>query len=233
MVPVTPSHQFPLGMAMSLQRRLALLASAEDNDGAIVEDDYDSEFRYGGRPIEPLQTLDRGGRVVYVGSFSQDRAGHPAPRLRGRAAAAGRGRARGQVRDRLAHRPAPPGRPGLLHRPGLPRPPRPTDARRLRRTPPADPRCPRRPVHRPPQGGPLLRRPARGRHRPRHGPRRAGGGAGSGVGGRRGGPAPVALRCRAAQPARHRPRLWGHPRRPDRRGTAPAAPIPAAPRSEL
>ena len=71
MVVVTPSHQFPLGMVMSLSRRLALLAWAERNDAAVVEDDYDSEFRYGGRPIEPLQTLDHGGRVVYVGSFSK------------------------------------------------------------------------------------------------------------------------------------------------------------------
>jgi GntR family transcriptional regulator / MocR family aminotransferase len=71
LVYVTPSHQYPLGMAMSLPRRLALLAWAEDHDAAIVEDDYDSEFRYGGRPIEPLQTLDETGRVIYVGSFSK------------------------------------------------------------------------------------------------------------------------------------------------------------------
>ncbi|MGI8332390.1 PLP-dependent aminotransferase family protein [Actinomadura scrupuli] len=71
MVHVTPSHQFPLGLAMSLERRMALLAWAERQDAVIVEDDYDSEFRYGGRPIEPLHSLDRGGRVVYVGSFSK------------------------------------------------------------------------------------------------------------------------------------------------------------------
>jgi GntR family transcriptional regulator / MocR family aminotransferase len=71
LVYVTPSHQFPLGMSMSLPRRLALLAWAERHDAAIVEDDYDSEFRYGGRPIEPLQTLDPSGRVIYVGSFSK------------------------------------------------------------------------------------------------------------------------------------------------------------------
>jgi GntR family transcriptional regulator/MocR family aminotransferase len=68
---VTPSHQCPLGMAMSLARRLALLAWASRHDAAIVEDDYDSEFRYGGRPIEPLYTLDAHGRVIYVGSFSK------------------------------------------------------------------------------------------------------------------------------------------------------------------
>jgi GntR family transcriptional regulator/MocR family aminotransferase len=68
---VTPSHQYPLGMSMSLQRRLALLAWAEDHNAAVIEDDYDSEFRYGGRPLEPLQTLDTTGRVIYVGSFSK------------------------------------------------------------------------------------------------------------------------------------------------------------------
>jgi GntR family transcriptional regulator / MocR family aminotransferase len=68
---VTPSHQFPLGMAMSLSRRRALLAWAERNNAIVVEDDYDSEFRFGGRPLEPLQTIDSTGRVVYVGTFSK------------------------------------------------------------------------------------------------------------------------------------------------------------------
>ncbi len=68
---VSPSHQFPLGMAMSLPRRMALLAWAQRHNAAIVEDDYDSEFRFGGRPIEPLRTLDTNGRVIYVGSFSK------------------------------------------------------------------------------------------------------------------------------------------------------------------
>ncbi len=71
LVCVTPSHQFPLGMSMSLPRRMALLAWAERHQAAVLEDDYDSEFRFGGRPIEPLQTLDRAGRVIYVGSFSK------------------------------------------------------------------------------------------------------------------------------------------------------------------
>jgi GntR family transcriptional regulator/MocR family aminotransferase len=71
LVTVSPSHQFPLGMAMSLPRRMALLAWAERHGAAVVEDDYDSEFRYSGRPIEPLQTLDQHGRVLYVGSFSK------------------------------------------------------------------------------------------------------------------------------------------------------------------
>jgi GntR family transcriptional regulator / MocR family aminotransferase len=71
LVYVTPSHQFPLGVSMSLARRLALLEWAERVDAVIVEDDYDSEFRYAGRPLEPLQSLDRSGRVLYVGSFSK------------------------------------------------------------------------------------------------------------------------------------------------------------------
>jgi GntR family transcriptional regulator/MocR family aminotransferase len=68
---VTPSHQFPLGHVMSIRRRTELLAWAEHRDAVIIEDDYDSEFRYGGRPLDPLQTLDRAGRVIYVGSFSK------------------------------------------------------------------------------------------------------------------------------------------------------------------
>jgi GntR family transcriptional regulator/MocR family aminotransferase len=68
---VTPSHQFPLGMPMALGRRLALLDWVRRRDAVIIEDDYDTEFRYGGRPIEPLQSLDDTGRVLYVGTFSK------------------------------------------------------------------------------------------------------------------------------------------------------------------
>jgi len=68
---VTPSRQFPLGTTMSLGRRLALLAWARDADGWIVEDDYDSEYRYAGRPLAALMSLDDSGRVIYVGSFSK------------------------------------------------------------------------------------------------------------------------------------------------------------------
>ncbi|MDG4785256.1 PLP-dependent aminotransferase family protein [Micromonospora sp. WMMD1102] len=71
LVYVTPSHQFPLGVPMSLARRTALLDWAERHGAVLVEDDYDSEYRFGGRPLEPLQSLDRHGRVVYVGSFSK------------------------------------------------------------------------------------------------------------------------------------------------------------------
>ena len=68
---VTPSHQFPSGAIMSLARRLALLAWAEQTDAYVIEDDYDSEYRYEGRPVEAVQGLDRSGRVIYVGTFSK------------------------------------------------------------------------------------------------------------------------------------------------------------------
>ncbi|GGO62563.1 MocR-like pyridoxine biosynthesis transcription factor PdxR [Nonomuraea cavernae] len=71
LVYVTPSHQFPLGTPMSLARRAALLAWAKRRQAVVIEDDYDSEFRFGDRPLEPLQSLDRAGRVIYVGSFSK------------------------------------------------------------------------------------------------------------------------------------------------------------------
>jgi GntR family transcriptional regulator/MocR family aminotransferase len=71
LVYVTPSHQFPLGTVMSLARRTALLNWAERRGAVIIEDDYDSEFRYSDRPLEPLQSIDRSGRVIYVGSFSK------------------------------------------------------------------------------------------------------------------------------------------------------------------
>jgi GntR family transcriptional regulator/MocR family aminotransferase len=71
LVYTTPSHQFPLGTPMSLRRRTALLDWAERHDAVVIEDDYDSEFRFSDRPLEPLQSLDRAGRVIYVGSFSK------------------------------------------------------------------------------------------------------------------------------------------------------------------
>jgi len=68
---VTPAHQYPLGMAMSLPRRLALLAWARRTGALVFEDDYDSEYRYAGRPIPALQGLDRAGQVVFAGSFGK------------------------------------------------------------------------------------------------------------------------------------------------------------------
>ncbi|WEK09886.1 MAG: PLP-dependent aminotransferase family protein [Candidatus Pseudomonas colombiensis] len=68
---VTPSHQYPTGVIMSLARRLELLAWAERTQGWIVEDDYDGEYRYSGAPLAPLAALDRQGRVIYVGTFGK------------------------------------------------------------------------------------------------------------------------------------------------------------------
>lgn len=68
---VTPSHQYPSGATMSLARRLSLLEAAERHDAWIVEDDYDSEFRYGQRPVAALQGLVEHARVIYVGTFSK------------------------------------------------------------------------------------------------------------------------------------------------------------------
>ncbi|WP_202079053.1 PLP-dependent aminotransferase family protein [Caldalkalibacillus salinus] len=68
---ITPSHQFPCGMTMPVARRMALLNWAYDQNGLIIEDDYDGEFRYNGRPIPALQGLDQHQHVVYVGSFSK------------------------------------------------------------------------------------------------------------------------------------------------------------------
>jgi GntR family transcriptional regulator/MocR family aminotransferase len=67
----TPTHQFPLGMPMSMARRHALLARAGELGAIVVEDDYDSEFRYEGRALEPLKTLDQWGLVAYIGTFSK------------------------------------------------------------------------------------------------------------------------------------------------------------------
>jgi GntR family transcriptional regulator/MocR family aminotransferase len=68
---VTPSHQFPLGVTMSLARRLALLEWAARAGAWVLEDDYDSEYRYAGRPLAALQGLDSAGRVIYLGTFSK------------------------------------------------------------------------------------------------------------------------------------------------------------------
>ncbi len=67
----TPSHQFPTGVTMSLGRRLALLEWARQAGAWVIEDDYDSEYRFSGRPLEALQGLDQAGRVIYIGTFSK------------------------------------------------------------------------------------------------------------------------------------------------------------------
>lgn len=66
----TPAHQFPLGMTMSLRRRLSLMEWARHSGSYIFEDDYDSEYRYAGRPIPAMQGLDRAGSVIFAGSFT-------------------------------------------------------------------------------------------------------------------------------------------------------------------
>jgi GntR family transcriptional regulator/MocR family aminotransferase len=68
---VTPSHQSPLGVSLSLPRRLALLSWAAEAGVFVIEDDYDSEFRYVGRPLPALKSIDRDERVLYAGSFSK------------------------------------------------------------------------------------------------------------------------------------------------------------------
>jgi GntR family transcriptional regulator / MocR family aminotransferase len=68
---VTPSHQYPLGVVMSPRRRAALLDFAQANNAVVIEDDYDGEFRFGGRPHAALQTLDRNESVFYIGTFSK------------------------------------------------------------------------------------------------------------------------------------------------------------------
>jgi len=68
---VTPSHQFPVGTAMSLNRRSQLLEFARQHQAVVIEDDYDGEFRYGGGPLDALHSLDDSGLVFYVGTFSK------------------------------------------------------------------------------------------------------------------------------------------------------------------
>lgn len=68
---LTPAHQSPLGVALSLPRRRQVLAWAAENSAWIIEDDYDSEFRYHGRPLPPLKSLDAPQRVIYTGTFSK------------------------------------------------------------------------------------------------------------------------------------------------------------------
>jgi GntR family transcriptional regulator/MocR family aminotransferase len=68
---VTPSHQYPTGVALSLERRIALLDWAERRDAWVIEDDYDGDFRYEGEPLTALHTLDPGARVIYLGTLSK------------------------------------------------------------------------------------------------------------------------------------------------------------------
>lgn len=71
LVHISPSHQFPTGCIMPIQNRMEILNLAVKNNMVIIEDDYDSEFRYKGRPIPSLQSIDSAGRVIYIGTFSK------------------------------------------------------------------------------------------------------------------------------------------------------------------
>src|SRR5216683_1340164 len=71
LVYITPSHQYPLGTRLSVSRRLALLTWAQANDSLLIEDDYDSEFRFDTSPLPALTSLDEAGRVAYIGTFSK------------------------------------------------------------------------------------------------------------------------------------------------------------------
>ena len=147
---VTPSHQYPLGMTMLMPRRRALLRWAERHDAAIIEDDYDTEFRYVDRPLEPLQALDADGRVVYVGSFSKNVLPVGPPRLRRGASAAGRADRRAEAAHRLASADRDADRPGRLHRRWPARQAHPAQQARLRRAPPHPHRGALRAAGRPP-----------------------------------------------------------------------------------
>ncbi len=109
---VSPSHQYPLGVTMSLRRRLELLECARAADGMVIEDDYDSEYRYTGRPLAALQGLDGDGRVIYLGTMSKVM--FPGLRLGYMVVPGAPGR-------RLPGRPRDDRRPPLLDRPGGPR----------------------------------------------------------------------------------------------------------------
>jgi len=68
---VTPAHQFPLGMTMSLERRMSVLKWASRAGAFVIEDDYDSEYRFEGQPVPAMQSLDRNSNVIFIGSFSK------------------------------------------------------------------------------------------------------------------------------------------------------------------
>jgi GntR family transcriptional regulator/MocR family aminotransferase len=92
---VTPSHQFPLGTAMSMGRRMELLEFARTTGAVVIEDDYDCDFRFDGRPLDALQTIDRHESVFYVGTFSKSMFLRDPARIHSRALV-GTGGARGR-----------------------------------------------------------------------------------------------------------------------------------------
>ena len=132
LVYVTPSHQFPTGVAMSLTRRLELIEWSRRHNSVLIEDDYDSEYRYSGPPLPALQGLATGVAVIYIGTFSKVM--FPSLRI-GYIIAPGESRrpaAARQVAGRPAHPSSRSGRPGRLHRRrafGAPHPPHAPDLR--------------------------------------------------------------------------------------------------------
>jgi GntR family transcriptional regulator / MocR family aminotransferase len=96
---VTPSHQFPAGGVMPPERRSALLAWAGETGAFVVEDDYDSEFRYDGLPLGALQGMDREGRVIYAGTLLEGDVSGAAAGLRRGAAVDDAGDGRGEGGD--------------------------------------------------------------------------------------------------------------------------------------
>ena len=130
---VTPSHQFPLGTAMSMRRRTALLEFAQARNAVVVEDDYDGEFRFGVAPLDALQSLDRTESVFYIGTFSKSLFPGDPSRVRGRAAVGATGARRGEILRRHALRDDRAGHARGVHC-GRPHgAPRAQDARGLRR----------------------------------------------------------------------------------------------------
>jgi hypothetical protein len=130
---VTPSHQYPLGVTMSLNRRLALLEWASASGAWILEDDYDSEYRYAGRPLRGTPGARHRGPRHLRGDVQQGALPRAPARLPGRAAGAGRPLRRRARPDRPALAIGPPGGARRLHRGRAFRPSRPTDSRALRR----------------------------------------------------------------------------------------------------
>ena len=164
LVCVSPSHQYPLGVTMSLKRRLELLDWARAADGFVLEDDYDSEYRYAGRPLAALQGLDRRRPRDLRRHHEQGDVSGPADRLHGGARAAGRRVPRGPRAGRRASLLDRPGGAGRLHRRGLSGRPHPPHARALRRAPGGPDRDVPRPLRRAPGAGAGRRRHASGRH---------------------------------------------------------------------
>ena len=129
---VTPAHQYPLGYEMSLERRKALLDWAAEQEAYVLEDDYDGDYRYEGRPIASLQGMDANGRVIYIGSFNKILFPGAAHRVRDRARTARRRVRRCEARRGRPHGAADAGRARGVHSRRAPGATHPQDAHDLR-----------------------------------------------------------------------------------------------------